>query len=83
MSPLCYSNKRWGGAVRYHQLFDACLYRKFGVVEPLRSPIIKPNMGRFDSIRFSTKMDFRKFGAIEPTLFIVHLNDIGGTMDRS
>ena len=62
---------------------DACLYRKFGVVEPLRSPIMEPNMGRFDSIRFSTKIDFRKFGAIEPTLFIVYLNDIRGTMDRS
>ena len=40
-------------------------------------------MGRFDSIRFSTKIDFKKFGAIEPTLFIVCLNDIRGAMDRS
>ena len=62
---------------------EACLYRKVGVVEPLRSPIMEPNMGRFDSISFSTKIDFKKFGAIEPTVFIVYLNDIRGTMDRS
>ena len=62
---------------------DACLCRKFGVVEPLRSPIIDPNKGQFDSIRFSTSIEFRKFGAIETTLFVVYLNDIRGTMDRS
>ena len=65
------------------KISDACLYRNFGVVEPLRSPTMEPNMGRFDSIRFSTTIDFKKFSAIEPTVFIVYLNDIRGTMDRS
>ena len=44
---------------------------------------MEPNKGWFDSTRFSTRTYFRKFGAIEPTLFVVYLNNIRGTIDRS
>ena len=38
---------------------------------------------RFDSIRFSTRIYFRKLVAIEPILLVFYLNTIKGTTDRS
>ena len=55
---------------------DACLCRK--LIWCCRAAAISYYRAKQGAVP-----DFRKLGAVEPTLFVVYLNDIKGTMDRS